>query len=100
MYVKAKQLRVRGQRRTDREISADEGKVGDLTLAMVAGSYQLNLNDPQSSQHAPLYPILYEARLVTMHGEGMLFRGEERPQGEAGPAYVQEWSVRLEQRGR
>jgi hypothetical protein len=36
---------------------------------------------------------LYDARLVTMHGNKMLFKGEERPQGDAGPAYVQEWSV-------
>lgn len=95
MYVKAKQLRARGQRRPHQEIAADDGKVGELTLAMVGPSMHLNLNDPASSVHAPLLPLLYEARLTTMHGDKMLFRGEERPQGEAGPAYVQEWSVQL-----
>jgi hypothetical protein len=95
MHVKAKQLRARGQRRSSQEIAADEGKIGELTLALVGPSYQLNLNDPASSVHAPLLPLLYEARLTTMHGDKMLFKGEERPQGEAGPVYVQEWAVQI-----
>lgn len=95
MYVRAKQLRERGRRRTGQEIAADDGRVGDLTLASVGPSYQLNLNDPESSVHAPLFPVLHDAKLTTMHGEGMLFKGEERPQGDDGPAYTQEWSVRL-----
>ena len=99
MYVRAKQLRERGRRRSNHEISADEGKVGELTLASVGPSYQLNLNAPDSSVSAPLFPILHDAKLITMHGEGMLFKGEERPQGDAGPAYVQEWSVRILPRG-
>ena len=33
-----------------------------------------------------------------MHGNKMLFKGEERPQGDAGPAFVQEWSVIIETR--
>lgn len=98
MYVRAKQLRERGRRRHNQEIAADQGKVGELTFAMVAGSYQLNLNDPNSSVHAPLFPVLHDARLTTMHGEKMLFKGEERPQGDDGPAYVQEWAVQLERR--
>jgi hypothetical protein len=96
MYVRAKQLRNGGRRRSNQEIAADDGKVGELTLASVGPSYQLNLNDPDSSVHVPLYPVLHDAKLTTMHGEGMLFKGEERPQGDAGPAYVQEWSVRIE----
>jgi hypothetical protein len=95
MFVKAKQLRARGQRRSHQEIAADDGKVGELTLAMVGHTYQLNLNDPASSVHAPLLPVLYEAALITMGGERMMFKGVEQPQGEAGPAYVQEWSVQL-----
>lgn len=99
MYVKAKRLRERGRRRSDHEIAADPGKVGELTFAMVAGSHQANLNDPASSVHAPLYPVLYEARLTTMHGDKMLLRGEERPDGDAGPAYAQEWAVQVVPRG-
>ena len=34
--------------------------------------------------------------VVTMHGAGMLPKGEERPQGDKGPAYIQEWSVRFD----
>lgn len=95
MYVIAKPLRTHGKRRTDHEIAADQGKTGELTLAMVGPAYQLNLNDPSSSVHAPLLPVLYEAKLTTMGGERMLFKGEERPQGDAGPAFVQEWSVQV-----
>lgn len=95
MYVKAKRLREQGRRRRNEDIAADLGLVGELTLAMVGAAYQLNLNDPHSSVHAPLFPVLFEAKLTTMHGDKMLFKGEERPQGDAGPAFVQEWSVQL-----
>jgi hypothetical protein len=98
MYVRVKQLWERGVRRPDNAIGADEGKVGELTYASVGSVYQLNLNDPESSAHAPLFPVLRDAKLTTMHGDKMLFKGEEQPQGDAGPAYVQEWSVRIEQR--
>jgi hypothetical protein len=39
--------------------------------------------------------VLHEAMLITTGGERMLFKGLEQPQGEAGPAFVQEWSVQL-----
>lgn len=99
MHVRVKQLCERGRRRPDREIAADPGRVGELTFALVAGCYQLNLNDPVSSVHAPLYPILRDARLTTLHGEKMLFKGEQRAEGDIGPVYVQEWAVQLEPRG-
>ena len=56
----------------------------------------LTVTDPNSQVGGSLIPQLYDARLVTMHGTKMLFKGEERPQGDAGPAYVQEWAVQLE----
>jgi hypothetical protein len=31
-----------------------------------------------------------------MHGPGMLLKGEERAEGDTGPEYVQEGSVRFE----
>jgi hypothetical protein len=99
MYVKAKQLCTRGQRRSHQEIAADDGKVGELTLAMVGHTYQLNLNDHNSSTDAPLFPVLHDAALITMGGERMMFKGIEKPQGEAGPGYVQEWSVQVIPRG-
>jgi hypothetical protein len=30
-----------------------------------------------------------------MNSAGLLLKGEERPQGDAGPAYIQEWAVRF-----
>ena len=33
-----------------------------------------------------------------MHSDRMLFKGIEKPDGEDGPAYVQEWSIRLARR--
>jgi hypothetical protein len=98
MYGKVKRLRHQGMRLPDREISQSSFVQGELTLAALASTYVLDVKDPSSQVGDSLFPRLYEARLVTMHGDKMLFRGEERPQGEAGPAYVQEWSVVVELR--
>jgi hypothetical protein len=77
MHGKVKRLRERGQRLSDRD-------------------FVLQVKDPNSQVGDSLFPRLYEARLTTMHGDKMLFKGEERPQGDAGPALVQEWSVVVE----
>nr|WP_314540171.1 hypothetical protein [uncultured Massilia sp.] len=95
MYGKVKRLRERGRRMNDREIAQAPFVEGELKLVGLAMSYILEVTDPTSQVGQSLFPTLYDARLVTMHGDGMLFKGEERPQGEGGPAYVQEWSVRL-----
>lgn len=39
--------------------------------------------------------ILFAVELVTMHGDGMLLKGEEWPNGDPRRAFVQEWSVRF-----
>lgn len=44
-----------------------------------------------------MLPKLHDARLVGMHNGKMTFKGEERPQGNDGPAFVQEWSVLIDQ---
>ncbi|GAB3378014.1 hypothetical protein GCM10027317_21250 [Massilia agri] len=44
----------------------------------------------------PLIPLLCNAKLITMNEHGMLHKDEERPQSDAGPAYTQEWSARLD----
>ena len=49
------------------------------------------LSSDDGSRQEPIIPILFDARLVTMHSDKMLFRGIER--GEGGAEYVQEWSV-------
>lgn len=97
MRAKVTRLRERGQRMSDHQIAAAVPVEGDLRVYGVGGAIQASLTDPQSQVGDPLIPILHEARLTTMHGSGMLLKGEERPQGDKGPAYVQEWSVRLEQ---
>lgn len=96
MYAKVKRLRDRGQRMSDQQIAAALPVEGEVRVYGMGGSTQATVTDPSSQIGDPLIPTLYEARLTTMHGAGMLLKGEERPQGEKGPAYVQEWSVRLD----
>ncbi|QOY95603.1 hypothetical protein IM543_07050 [Massilia sp. UMI-21] len=52
--------------------------------------------EPNSQIGDSLLPQLYDARLITMIEHKMLFKGEERPQGDAGPAYVQKWAPVVE----
>lgn len=98
MYGKVKRLREPGKQLSDREISAALVTEGALTLAMIGGTLVLEVKPLNSQVGESLLPCLYDARLTTMHSGGMLFKGEERPQGNEGPAYVQEWSVRIEPR--
>lgn len=93
MYGKVKRLRDRGRRLSNREINQMPAVEGALTLAAVRSTYVLQVRRHDSQVGPGLLPELYEARLVAMHTGGMLFRGEERPQGDDGPAFVQEWSV-------
>jgi hypothetical protein len=95
MYGKVKRLRERGARLSDLDIARAPFVEGELTLISLAGTGVLQVKDPNSQVGDSLFPRLYEARLITMHGDRMLFKGEERPQGEAGPAFVQEWAVML-----
>lgn len=96
MYAKVKRLRQRGTRLPDREIASAPHVEGDVTLFGLGAGYVLAVKDPNNQVSDGLFPPLHEARLVTMHGNKMLFRGEERPDGDSGPAFVQEWSVLVE----
>jgi hypothetical protein len=98
MYGKVKRLRHHGARLSNRDVSQASFIEGDLALAALRSSYVLTVRRPDSQAQAGSVAELWDARLVTMHGDAMLFRGEERPQGEDGPAFVQEWSVRIEPR--
>ena len=91
MYSTVKRLRTRGIRNHDRDIQSDQGTAGDITLVMCGGSAELKISSDDGSRQEPIMPILFDARLVTMHSDKMLFRGIER--GEGGAEYVQEWSV-------
>jgi hypothetical protein len=93
MYSKIKQLRHRGVRRSDRDISADSGVDGYLTLALCSGMYELKLHADDGSRQEAILPILYDAKLISMHGNKMLFQGLERHSDENGPQFAQAWSV-------
>lgn len=94
MRAKVKQLRERGKRMSDQQIAAAIPVEGEVRVYGVGAAIQADVVDPGRQVGGPLL-VLYEARLTTMHGPGMLLKGEERPQGDNGPAYVQEWSVRF-----
>ena len=96
MYGKVKRLRERGQRLSDRDIGQAPFAEGAVRVYGLAGVIVASVTDPASQVGDPLLPILYEAKLTTMTDGGMLLKGEERPQGDSGPAYVQEWSVRFD----
>jgi len=97
MYGRVKQLRQRGKRMSDREIASASFLEGDLVVHGIGGVIMAELKQPNTQVGEPLL-VLYEARLITMHSSSMLLKGDERPQGKDGPAYVQEWSVRFDQR--
>jgi hypothetical protein len=90
MYATITRLRERGKRRSDHDIQNDPGTTGDMRLAAVAGILELSLAAIEDEQQRkPIIQSLYDAKLVTMHGNGMLFRGYEKGTDDAG--YVQEW---------
>lgn len=93
MHYTVKILRHRGARRSEREILAESGIDGQLTGANVGVTFELKLFAGDGSRMEPIIPVLLEARLVSMHGDKMLFRGIE--QGADGAQFVQEWSVKV-----
>jgi hypothetical protein len=96
MIGKVNRLRNQGKRLSDQDIGRSQFTAGEIRLSGLGDTLVLTVTDANSTVGASLLPQLFEARLTTMHGSKMLFKGEERPQGDAGPAYVQEWSVLLE----
>lgn len=92
MFYKIKTLSSRGVRHSDREVSSDAGADGQLAGANVGPTFELKLFSDEGSRTEPLIPVLLDARLVSMHGNKMLFRGFEQQVAD-GPQYAQEWSV-------
>lgn len=93
MLVKVKILRAHGARRSDREIGSDAGADGNLSLYRSGGRYELKLFADDGSRQEPIIPVLFDARLVTMHGNKMLFQGLECRGEIADAQHFQEWSV-------
>jgi len=96
MHGKVKRLRERGKRLSDNEIGRALFVEGEVRVYGLGSSIVASVSDPKSQIGDPLIPVLHDVRLATMHGPGMLLRGEERPQGDTGPAYIQEWSIRTD----
>ncbi len=99
MYSKVKRLRVRGARRSDREIGSDPGVVGHITIVTIGTIKEIKLHGAgDDARRAPLIPLLYEPVLQAMHGARMLLSGLERQGNQADPAaplFMQEWSVEV-----
>lgn len=97
MYGKVKRLRVRDKRLTDRENSQAIPVEGELKMAGHQWSMEFVLSIVQKNDHVSgsLILSLHDPRLVAMHNGGMRLVGTERPDGEEGPAYMQEWSIRV-----
>lgn len=95
MLVQVKALRQRGSRLTDHQIAALIPIEGALRVYGLSGSIQVSVSAPDDQQGKPLIPDLYDARMVTLHGNGMLFFGLERTGDPAAAQYAQEWSVRI-----
>ena len=93
MKVHVKILRRNGERKSERDIHGDPGTQGNMTMVIVEGRTELKLSDPNDSQMKPLVPVLYHARVTTIHGNRMLFQGLTAPRAEGGQP--QEWSVEV-----
>lgn len=99
MYSKIKRLRQRGARLADREIQADHGTVGHLTMVTVGAVRELKLHGAgDDAQANAAIPVLFDATLISMHGARMLFSGLERAGNQADAksvTYMQEWAVEV-----
>lgn len=80
---------------SDRQIASSTFVEGEVVVHGMVGMAMAEVQRPDNQVAEPLL-VLYEVKLTTMNSAGMLLKGEERPQGEKGPAYVQEWSVRFD----
>ena len=99
MYSKVKRLRVRGARRSDRDIQSDPGEVGRLTSLTAGSVRELKLHAAgDDSQRKPVIPILYEPVFKSINGNRMLFAGLERQGDQADPGAplcMQEWAIEV-----
>ena len=96
MFGKVKRLRASGKRLSSHDIGRSDYVEGEVRVYSLAGAIVASVSNPAAQVSDSLLPDLYDAKLITMNEHGMLFKGEERPQGDAGPAFIQEWSVMVE----
>lgn len=93
MHCKVKILRSKGVRRAERDIAADAGHEGELTMHMAAAGCELQLTSVDGSVQTAVIPPLHDARLVTMHTNRMYYQGIERTGEKDDAQYFQEWAV-------
>lgn len=95
MHGKVKRLRHRGQRLSDQEIANTQPIEGMLTMSGQQWNLErvVSLRNPNDQISAPIFPDLCRVELIGLQNGKMHLRGVERPQGEAGPEFIQEWAV-------
>lgn len=95
MYSRVKVLRRHGERLSDHEIGAAPWHVGHLTIVLIEHVPVMKLHAAgDDSVMAPILPLMFRARVVSMHGDKMLFQGferDERPDDKR----RQEWTVQI-----
>lgn len=92
MKVSVKPIRQHGARLSDQQIASLPAVDGYLALYGLGTTLQISLYDGSAAQ-VPLIPDLYEARLVSMHGNKMLFAGMQRTPDPMAAQHLQEWAV-------
>ena len=99
MYSKVKRLRRGGERISDRDISADPGQVGHMTICQVGTVIVAKLHAAgDDARKTAMFPELWRAKVVAMHADRMLFQGFERQGNQAdqdAPLIKQEWAVQV-----
>lgn len=93
MRVQVKAIRHRGVRLSDFDIPSIIPVEGIIRVYGLGTTIQLSVSASDDQQHVPLLPDLYDARLVTMQGDKMLFAGIQRTADPREAQYLQEWSV-------
>jgi hypothetical protein len=99
MYSRIKRLRRGGERKEDREISADPGQVATVTMATVENVVVIEAFEPGiGGRRALICPPMWRARVVSMHGDKMLVQGFERtgnPDDPNSAVQKQEWAIQV-----
>ncbi len=98
MYSKVKRLRRGGERLSDRDIAADPGTLGHVSVGHIQSTIVARLHGAGEGARRPLIPVLWRARVVAINADKMLFEGFERIGDKLVPdarMIRQEWAVQL-----
>lgn len=99
MYSKITQLRVRGARRSDRDVSNDPGVFGMVELVHVGGYLRMSVREHGNHlAEGVLLPALWDPKCCGWHGDGMAWQGYQQfqlPERKGQPVYFQEWRIEI-----